>query len=201
MLNKTTGVFTYTPTAAQRIQAALPGGVDPRLLHRDGLRRARRRSSPPSACAIEPTQLTDIGALPAGEGALGSAVTNTRAYITNRRRRDGHGDRHHQRGRRRQPSTSTIAPGRDRGHAATARKVYVASQADQHSMSVINADHQHRHVPHTARRTHPAAAWPISPDGKTLYVTTTSYDDDGLVTGSTITKISTTTNKVSGTVN
>ena len=29
VFNKTTGVFTYTPTAAQRIQAALPGGVTP----------------------------------------------------------------------------------------------------------------------------------------------------------------------------
>ena len=38
----------------------------------------------PVSVAIEPTQLTDVGALPAGEGASGLAVTNTtRAYVTN----------------------------------------------------------------------------------------------------------------------
>ena len=83
VFNKTTGVFTYTPTAAQRIQAALPGGVTPAsftVTVSDG----KTKVVAPVSVAIEPTQLTDIGALPAGEGALGLAVTNTRAYITNR---------------------------------------------------------------------------------------------------------------------
>ena len=195
VFNKTTGVFTYTPTAAQRIQAALPGGVTPAsftVTVSDG----KTKVVAPVSVAIEPTQLTDIGALPAGEGALGLAVTNTRAYITNR-----------------DAGTVTvidtisgafveaidvddlpdgIAVSRD------GTKVYVASQATN-TVSVINAatNTVTSHIQLGGRTPQLMA---ISPDGKTLYVTTTSYDDDGFVTGSTITKISTTTNKVSGTV-
>ncbi|KQY02941.1 hypothetical protein ASD37_25680 [Mycobacterium sp. Root135] len=199
-LNKTTGAFTYTPTASQRVLAGLAGGTAAAsfaVTVSDGTNKPAATVTVP----ISPTTVTGLGSVAAGDGTSGLAATNTRAYVTNY-----------------DAGTLTVIDTIHRTVVATidvdnlpsgvtvtpdGSKVYVTSQ-DTNTVSVINGA-----TNTVTAQIHLGAATPqaiaTSRDGKTLYVTTTTYTPDPdfpdtIFPTSTITKISTTTNKVSGTI-
>jgi YVTN family beta-propeller protein/VCBS repeat-containing protein len=201
VLNRTTGIFTYTPTAAQRVRAQVPGGEPPvqfDVIVSDGVKANNQLAI--VTVEIHPTQIADIGEVAAGEGALGLAVTNTRAYVTNA-----------------DAGTVTVIDTIHRSVVATidvddvpigvavtpdGKKVYVSS-FDTNTVSVIDAaTNTVTSMIELGDRSPELMA--ISPDGKTLYVTTTVYDpefpDGNFVLSSGITKISTATNRITGTV-
>jgi YVTN family beta-propeller protein/VCBS repeat-containing protein len=82
VFNKSTGAFTYTPTAAQRVIAGLTPATETvpfTVTVSDG----HTKVDVPVTVAVSPTSVAKLGAITAGDGATGIAVTNDRAYVTN----------------------------------------------------------------------------------------------------------------------
>ena len=202
VFNKTTGAFTYTPTAAQRVRAQTEGPqtVQFNVTVSDGIKANNQLA--PVTVDIHPTQIADIGEVAAGDGALGLAVTNTRAYVTNF-----------------DAGTVTVIDTIHRSVVTTidvddlpigvavtpdGKKVYVSS-LDTNTVSVIDAA-TNTVTSRIDLRGQSPQLMAISPDGKTLYVTTTTFvqdpdfPDEFFVVASGITKISTATNRITGTV-
>jgi len=197
VFNKTTGAFTYTPTAAQRILAGLSSETDT-VDFTVTVAVAKTTVPLTITVPVSPTQIADVGDVATGAGALGVAVTNTRAYVANT-----------------DAATVTVIdliqrtkitdiavddfPG---GIAVSpdGSKVYVTAQGTN-TVSVIDATTNTVSSQIQLGDRSPQLM-AISKDGKTLYVTTTVYDpvDDNIVISSGITKISTATNKITGTV-
>lgn len=191
--NAKTGAFTYTPTAAQRILAGLPGGpqtADFTVTVSDGVNRVDTVVHVP----ISPTSITDAGQFNTGKSTFGVVVTNTRAYVSNEDNTitvidtvnrtvvgeislDG------------EPVGSAVAP--------DGKKLFITTWGSDAITVVDTATNAVvSHIDLTERYPSLLA---VSPDGKTLYVTTSDERNaDEFIP--TITKISTTTNKVIGTV-
>ena len=186
IFNTKTAAFSYTPTAAQRVQAALTPQADTVALAvtvSDGTNTVPATINVPIAAA----PVFNLGQVEVGSGASGVAVTDTRAYVTNRN--DG---------------TVTVINTLDRTVVATiavgslpmnvavtpdGSKVYVSNSGSD-TVSVIDSA-TNTVVATVAVGDHPYGIT-LSPNGKTLYV---ANANDG-----TVTKIDTVTNKVSGTV-
>lgn len=195
-INKTTGAFTYTPTAAQRVLAGFSAIPDDTVAVVVTVTYGTTKIAKTLSVPVDPVSITDIGDVATGDGAYGLAVTNDRAYVSNT-----------------DAGTVTVidtvtgqwladidVDDEPMGIALTpdGKKLYVTS-ATTRTVSVIDtATRQVTAQIQLGQRSPQLMA--ISPDGKTLYVTTTVYDDDGLVVSSEITKISTATNKIAGAV-
>jgi YVTN family beta-propeller protein/VCBS repeat-containing protein len=81
-VNKATGAFTYTPTAAQRVSAALSPEVDTVQFAAnvsDGTNTVQAVVDP----NVAPTPIHKLGQVDTGDGATAIAATNNRAYVTN----------------------------------------------------------------------------------------------------------------------
>jgi len=190
--NATTGAFTYTPTATQRILAGLPGGTLNAVFTvsvSDGVNTV----FPDIEVPISPTAITDAGTINTGTNTFGLLVTNSRAYVTN------------------DDNTITVIDTINRtvlgditfddepldvAVAPDGKKLYITTLGSD-SVTVINTATNTitSHIGLTGRYPSLIA---VSPDGKTLYTTTTDERTGGEIP--TITKISTATGKVTGTV-
>jgi YVTN family beta-propeller protein len=197
VFNKTTGAFTYTATAAQRILAGLSAETDT-VDFTVTVTVAKTTVPVTITVPVSPTQIADVGDVATGAGAWGVAVTNTRAYVANA-----------------DAATVTVIDIVQRtkitdiavddfplGIAVSpdGSKVYVSAQGTN-TVSVIDATTNTVSSQIQLGDRSPQLM-AISKNGKTLYVTTTVYDpvDDHFVISSGITKISTATNKITGTV-
>ena len=202
-MDKKTGVFTYTPTAAQRVLAQVtPGDQTAQFAVTVSDGTTSHNQTATVDVTIDPTQITDLKTIP-GDFQAAVAATNTRAYVTNAGGESVsvidtiHGT----------PVTDLFAGNEPVGIAVTpdGKKVYVVDAIDG-TLSVIDADADTSPttIALTDKRPYSLA---MSPNGKTLYVGSVTVDDngapivgtDGTVTGGTITRISTSTDRVSGT--
>jgi VCBS repeat-containing protein len=203
--NKTTGAFTYTPTAAQRVLAGLsddPNDPNDTVDFTVNVKYGASAATPVTvSIPISPTPIADIGTVATGDGAWGLAVTNTRAYVANA---SGtvtvidtiSGTKMHDIEIGGFPTGVAVSP--------DGKRLYVASQSDDddgNTVTVFNtADDSVLAMVDLGDRVPQLMA--ISPNGKTLYVATAVFDeeDDSIVLDSEITKISTTTNTIIGAV-
>ena len=200
MFNKTTATFTYTPTAAQRVLAGLPGGTDPvqfEVTVSDGVKANNQIA--PVTVPISPTQIGDVDEVSTGvnPGATWVAVTNTRAYVANYDAKTisvidtinravvttidlGHA-----------PISVAVTPG--------GKKIYVAEYTTN-VITVIDGTTNQLLAPIDFGVNRYPVLLTISPDGKTLYVTNSLYNPKTDTQTAVVTKVSTTTNKITGTV-
>lgn len=196
-----TGTFTYTPTTAQRILAAVASPQTAKFTATvsDGV--AANVKTVEVTLTVSPAPITDKGVIATGSTTIDSsiAITNTRAYVTN-------------------STTNTIAVidtingtivgtiELDNAPASVAvtpngKKLYVTDQ-DTNLVYVYDTATDTpkplRVIDFGADREPYGVS--ASPDGKTLYVTGTQYDSKAKVWNTVVTKVSTTTDKVTGTV-
>ena len=187
--NKTTGAFAFTPTYAQRVLASLPGSATTSftVTVSDGVMANNQLAT--VNVPIAAVQLSSLGSVSTGDGTTGVAVTNDRAYVTNYAAGTVTvidtitgttvGDPITVGGT--SPASVVVTP--------NGTGVYVGQLRVGHGVGHRHR-HRHRADPHPGRQ-HPVGI-AITPNGKTLYVTNAG---DG-----TVSKISTSTNKVTGTV-
>ncbi|MBI3226837.1 MAG: hypothetical protein HYZ39_17465, partial [Mycolicibacterium cosmeticum] len=202
--DKATGAFTYTPTAAQRVVAGLNPQANAAVFNvavSDGETTVPVHVKIP----ISPITVSAAGLVPTGTGGgFAVAVTNTRAYVTNWSDRTIavidtiHG-----------VLVTTVDVGaKPAGIAVSADggKLFVANTTDR---SVVTVDTLTGNIVNTIGLGDlTPTALTLSPDGKTIYVGTAKLDSAGqpIVAPftnpaiATITKISTTTNKITGTL-
>jgi YVTN family beta-propeller protein len=196
VFNKTTGAFTYTPTAAQRMLAGLSAETDA-VDFTVTVAVAKTTVPLTITVPVPPTQVSDLGSIDTKDGADSIAVTNTRAYVTNF---DDHSDTVIDTINR--AVITTI----DLGHAPISIAVAPDGKKD-----LRRRRHDQRH--HRDRRDHQSIAGPIdfgenrypllltvSPNCKTLYATGGLFNQKTGEWDAVVSKINTATNKVSGTV-
>lgn len=197
--NRSTGAFTYTPTAAQRVIAGLTAEEET-VDFTVSVRYSWNGTPSPVTVSVpvSPTPIADVGDVQTGEGALGVAVTNNRAYVVN----GDDGTVSVVDTINRVKITDVAVGDLPQGVVVTpdGKKVYVSNMGSN-SISVIDtASNTVTSTIDLEDRSPQLMA--ISPNGRTLYVTTAVVDpeDENLVLSSQITKISTTTNRVTGSV-
>ncbi|MHA3022321.1 Ig-like domain-containing protein [Mycobacterium sp. BMJ-28] len=201
--NKTTGTFTYTPTVAQRVLAGLDSTATTAgftVTVSDGKTTVPVQVSIP----IDPIHITGAGNIGTGSTPWGIAVTNTRAYVSN-------------------PAGSSIAvidtihgttlasitvPAGVAGIAVTpdGKQLFAASYTDNKVLVIDTATGTISRTLTLAGKQPLSVA--IGVDGKTAYVGSASVNADGSPAldkngnpvGGTISKISTSSYKVTGTV-
>lgn len=199
VFNKTAGTFTYTPTAAQRVLAQLDSTKSTAAFTftvSDGV--AANKVVTTVNVPISPTQIADVATVDGGNGSTGVIVTNTRAYVTNT---DDH--------------TITVIDTINRTKLGTiafdnaptssavsrdGKKLYVVDD----TTNLITVIDTTTLQPTTSQIDFGETRYPltvtVSPDGKTLYATGALYDAKTDVWNPVVTKVSTATNKVTGTV-
>jgi VCBS repeat-containing protein len=196
-----TGTFTYTPTTAQRILSAVgtPQTAKFTATVSDGVVANVRTVE--VTLTVSPAPITDKGVIAAGAVNIDSsiAITNTRAYVTN-------------------STTNAISVidtingtivgtiQLDNAPASVAvtpdgKKLYVTTE-DSHVISVFDTSTSTpkplRLIDFGADRDPYGVT--VSPDGKTVYVTGVQYDTKATVWNTVVMKVSTSTDKVTGTV-
>ena len=201
MFNKTTATFTYTPTAAQRVQAGLTDVIETvqfKVTVSDGVTANNQIATVP--VPISPTQIGDVDEVSTGvnPAAAWVAVTNTRAYVANY-----------------DAKTISVIDTINRvklddialdnapdGVAVTpdGKKVYVVDDTTNLINVIDTANNNQLSAPIDFGENRQPVLLTISPDGKTLYVTSSLYDLRTDTQTAVVTKVSTTTNKIIGTV-
>lgn len=198
VLDKKTGIFTYTPTAAQRVRAQVTAGeqtVQFSATVSDGTKTNIVDTT--VTVTVNPTTIADVGEVAAGQGATWVAVTNTRAYVANA---DSHSITVIDTVNRTKikdialayaPVQVTVAP--------DGKRVYVVDDTTS-KITVIDATTNQL----GAAIDFGASRYPnlltLSPDGKTLYATGALLDAKTGHWSPVITKVTTATGKISGTV-
>lgn len=195
LLDKKTGAFTYTPTAAQRLLAGLGGAgfVEFGVTVSDGVKVNNQIAN--LHVTIAPTPITDAGVLATGKNVTGVVATDTRAYLTNYDDKtitvvdtihrtvlgtielEG------------EPISAVVAP--------DGKKLYVSVDYTDH-IAVIDTATNAVSSTIVLKERYPIGV-AVSPNGKTLYVTTMTYDKNGNQVAS-VAKVSTSSGKVTGTV-
>lgn len=196
-----TGTFTYTPTTAQRILAAVgsPQTAKFTATVSDGV--AANVKTVEVTLTVSPAPITDKGAINAGALTSDSSVTitNTRAYVTNF---DDHTITVVDTVNRQAIGTITL-PERPSSVVATldGKKLYVSDDTTN-LVYVYNATAATPTLLKTID--FGESRFPISlatsPDDKTLYATGGLYDAKTDQWNAVVTKISTTNDKITGTV-
>ncbi|TQR83272.1 hypothetical protein D8S82_28010 [Mycobacterium hodleri] len=196
-----TGTFTYTPTTAQRILAAVASPQTAKFTATvsDGV--AANVKTVEVTLTVSPAPITDKGVINAGALTSDSSVTitNTRAYVTNF---DDHTITVVDTVNRQAIGTITL-PERPSSVVATldGKKLYVSDDTTN-LVYVYNATAATPTLLKTID--FGASRFPISlatsPDDKTLYATGGLYDAKTDQWNAVVTKISTTTDKITGTV-
>lgn len=196
-----TGAFTYTPTTAQRILAAVGSPQTAKFIATvsDGV--AANVQTVEVTLSVSPAPITDKGAIDAGTLTADSSVTitNTRAYVTNF---DDHTITVVDTVNRQAIGTITL-PERPSSVVATldGKKLYVSDD----TTNLVYVYNSTAATP-TLLKTidFGESRFPISlatsPDDKTLYATGGLYDAKTDTWNAVVTKISTTTDKITGTV-
>jgi len=196
-----TGAFTYTPTTAQRILAAVGSLQTAKFTATvsDGV--AANVKTVEVTLTVSPAPITDKGAIDAGATTADSSVTitNTRAYVTNF---DDHTITVVDTVNRQAIGTITL-PERPSSVVVTldGKKLYVSDD----TTNLVYVYNSTAATP-TLLKTidFGASRFPISlstsPDDKTLYATGGLYDAKTDTWNAVVTKISTTTDKITGTV-
>ncbi|NIH98820.1 YVTN family beta-propeller protein/VCBS repeat-containing protein [Mycolicibacterium fluoranthenivorans] len=195
VLDNKTGAFTFTPTAAQRLIAGLGGAgfVEFGVTVSDGVKANNQVAT--LHVTIAPTPITDSGVLATGKNVTGVVATDTRAYLTN------YDDK-----------TITVVDTIHRAVLGTiqleaepisavlapdGKKLYVSLDYTDH-VAVIDTTTGAVASTFDLKERYPVSV-AVSPNGKTLYVTTLTYDKNGNQVAS-VTKVSTASGKVTGTV-
>lgn len=196
--NRRTGAFTYTPTTAQRVIAGLSPETDTVDFTVTVKYSSRGPSTPVTVSVpVSPTSLTDAGAIATGGGADAFAVTDIRAWVANT-----------------DEKTITVIDTINRTTIATiglaekplsvsvtpdGRKVFVVDDTT-HTITVIDGVTNTVLAPiDLGPNRYPTTAT-VSPDGKTLYAPGAVYDARADSWTTVVTKVSTATGKITGTV-
>lgn len=201
-LNKATGAFTFTPTAAQRVLA----GFDPDATTSFTVTVADGKTTLPVTVTIsvDPVTITGAGSFPVGVNTWGITVTNNRAYVSNW-----------------ETGTITVidtvtgtlldpidigAPTAGLAVTPDGKRLFVASYTDNTVVVIDTATNTVSRTISLPGKQPVSVA--VSPDGKTVYVGSLAVDAAGQpavdalgnLIGGAVSKISTSNYKVTGTV-
>lgn len=198
VFDKKTGGFTYTPTAAQRILAQVTPGEQTVFFTAsvsDGSKSNIQTTT--VTVAINPTRIADIGEVATGAGSMSVAVTNSRAYVANYNARTIsvidtiNGVKITDIMLANPPIAVAVTP--------DGSKVYVADDTSN-LITVVNGTTNQLLAPIDFGSGRYPLALTVAPDGKQLYVTGALLTTKTGQWNAVVTRVSTTTGKILGTV-
>ncbi len=198
VFDKKTGAFSYTPTVAQRVLAGTPTGkglATFTVTVSDGVKANIRTEV--VELPIAPTPVAEINKITTGAGAAWVAATNTRAWVTNYDAMTVSvidtisGVKIADIALDAAPAWITATP--------DGKKVYVVNDTTN-VITVLDGGNNTKLAPIDFGANRFSYALAVSPDSKTLYVSGGLWNDKLGDWTNVVTKVSTATGKITGTV-